>query len=276
MSQITLRGDKGSALTYGELDQNFTTIGLADGMDITAGNVAISVDTVTATTANLTTINTTSATIDDINIGDTLIQNKSFLPATGIDVVSPETEEKWSIVQLQEYDANSKPYNIHNPSIIGIINSGTVASPTAVDSYKTCLAITGVARWGTGADDTEAVGQLKIETNEAQSSTNKGGSVKIRFTPNGETSMRDAWKINGTSTRLDNSFDPDGDFDKTTWSTQSTDGFQFDSDVVMNQKVFRAGNLSGDPATASNGDMYYNTTTNKFRGYANGAWTDLH
>ena len=123
MSQITLRGDKGSALTYGELDQNFTTIGLADGMDTTAGNVAISVDTVTATTANLTTINTTSATIDDINIGDTLIQNKSFLPATGIDVVSPETEEKWSIVQLQEYDANSKPNNIHNPSIIVIINS---------------------------------------------------------------------------------------------------------------------------------------------------------
>jgi hypothetical protein len=34
------------------------------------------------------------------------------------------------------------------------------------------------------------------------------------------------------------------------------------------------GNLSGDPA-GSNGMLYYNTTTNKFRGYENGAWADL-
>ena len=31
-----------------------------------------------------------------------------------------------------------------------------------------------------------------------------------------------------------------------------------------------------DALTSANGDMIYNTTTNKFQGYANGAWVDLH
>ena len=28
--------------------------------------------------------------------------------------------------------------------------------------------------------------------------------------------------------------------------------------------------------TAGNGDIIYNSSTNKFQGYANGAWVDLH
>ena len=37
----------------------------------------------------------------------------------------------------------------------------------------------------------------------------------------------------------------------------------------------RQARLSSDPGTANNGDIYYNTTTNKFRGYENGAWVNL-
>ena len=33
---------------------------------------------------------------------------------------------------------------------------------------------------------------------------------------------------------------------------------------------------SGTPAGAENGDLYYDSSTNKFRGYANGTWVDLH
>jgi hypothetical protein len=34
--------------------------------------------------------------------------------------------------------------------------------------------------------------------------------------------------------------------------------------------------LSADPAGAENGDVYYNSSTNKLRVYAGGAWVDLH
>ena len=46
--------------------------------------------------------------------------------------------------------------------------------------------------------------------------------------------------------------------------------------VEVESVAFRQAPLSSDPSSAQNGDMYYNTTTNKFRGYANGAWIDLH
>jgi hypothetical protein len=35
------------------------------------------------------------------------------------------------------------------------------------------------------------------------------------------------------------------------------------------------GGLASDPSDGANGDIYYNTATNKFRGYQNGAWIDL-
>lgn len=68
MPEITLRGNKSSALTYGELDSNFTAIGLSHGMDTAASNVAISVDTVTATTGNITTANITTTNATDIDV----------------------------------------------------------------------------------------------------------------------------------------------------------------------------------------------------------------
>lgn len=39
--------------------------------------------------------------------------------------------------------------------------------------------------------------------------------------------------------------------------------------------IFRVPRKSADPSTATNGEVYYNTTTEKFRGYENGAWVNL-
>jgi hypothetical protein len=33
---------------------------------------------------------------------------------------------------------------------------------------------------------------------------------------------------------------------------------------------------SSNPATGTDGEIIYNTTSNKFKGRANGSWTDLH
>jgi len=39
--------------------------------------------------------------------------------------------------------------------------------------------------------------------------------------------------------------------------------------------LFRVPRKASDPVSATNGEIYYNTTTNKFRGYENGAWANL-
>lgn len=39
--------------------------------------------------------------------------------------------------------------------------------------------------------------------------------------------------------------------------------------------TLRVAQLSADPTNAANGDIYYNTTTNKFRGRENGIWANL-
>ena len=49
--------------------------------------------------------------------------------------------------------------------------------------------------------------------------------------------------------------------------------------VVITQSPVRFASFTTterDALASANGDMIYNTTTNKFQGYANGAWVDLH
>tara|TARA_X000001382_G_scaffold103645_1_gene78568 strand:+ start:7205 stop:9172 length:1968 start_codon:yes stop_codon:yes gene_type:complete len=48
-------------------------------------------------------------------------------------------------------------------------------------------------------------------------------------------------------------------------------------DKVKIGGVMRLHSAGSDPSSnLANGDMYYNTSTHKFRGYANGSWVDLH
>ena len=65
----------------------------------------------------------------------------------------------------------------------------------------------------------------------------------------------------------------DGDI---TISSNGTDQTITGAGDVKFGSVIQLENLASDPGTATNGSMYYNTATNKFRGYANGSWIDLH
>jgi len=57
--------------------------------------------------------------------------------------------------------------------------------------------------------------------------------------------------------------------------TATDAGFKLDvNGTVRIQNSLTLGNLASDPVGA-NGMIYYNTTTNKFRGYENGAWVNL-
>ena len=218
----------------------------------------------------------------DITIGNWDYRNNSSFPVTGVKIISPEDKVKWAMINLEEFggdlaDADDKPFNINNPTIAGVVHGGTQASPTAVGSGIRTMVMAGSPRYGTSSGDIDTTAQITFFTTETQSSTNRGAEMVFKITPTTRTGMEDWMKVNATAlTNLNIAYDPSGSFQQTVLSTQSTNGFQVDDTLVMNQKIFRAGSLSADPGSGNvAGDMYFNTTTNKFRGYNGTAWVDL-
>jgi len=53
-------------------------------------------------------------------------------------------------------------------------------------------------------------------------------------------------------------------------------GYSVEVPVVVSSKLATIDTATRDALISENGDMIYNTDTNKFQGYANGAWVDLH
>jgi hypothetical protein len=72
-------------------------------------------------------------------------------------------------------------------------------------------------------------------------------------------------------THTDGTYDARFTVDSTGYLTLDTTG---DRVKIADTDVIVLGNASSDPATSTNGAMYYNTTDNKFRCYQGGAWTD--
>ena len=265
---ITLRGNKGSSLTTSEFDGNLTTLGLTHGM--TSSNVAIGVDTITSNTADLTTVNASELTVSgDIYTGEYELLDTANYDSLGVKVVSPATKAKWSAISVIEYGGtytDELPFgSFHNPTISGECHGGSEASPAAVPNGKRAIQILGGARYGSGDGEVHTIGNIIISTNEAQSSTNRGGAITFRVTPNGSDTTRDMWKLDGNgSTSMNLAFDPNADFTKTNWSTQSTDGFEVNSAITFNDilkiTLTAYADLPSNPDASTNGLIAFLST----------------
>jgi hypothetical protein len=313
-TNITLTyDDTANTLTIAATEDNLANNSLFDLSDVTgthgAGKllvntgsafaaVDVTTDSITEGSSNLfhTTARAISAvegestlnlqegvTVDtDIRIGNWDYRNNSNFPVTGVKIISPEDKVKWAMINLEEFggnlaDADDKPFNINNPTIAGVVHGGTEASPTAVGSGIRTMVVAGSPRFGTGNGDIDTTAQITFFTAEAQSSTNRGAEMIFKVTPTTRTGMEDWLKVNATAlTNLNIAYDPNGSFQQTVLSTQSTNGFQIDDTVKMNNAIFKVANLSSDPTTGNEaGNIYFNTTDNKFRGYNGTAWVDL-
>jgi hypothetical protein len=199
-------------------------------------------------------------TVDtDIFFGDYDLLDTPGYNTTGIKVVKPDTKVKWAGISVIEYGGDyvdDLPFgSFHNPTIGGEAHGGSEASPTAVPNNKRVLQINGSARYGTGAGESHTIANMVISTNENQTSTNRGGRITLRVTPNGTTTTRDMITLTGNSTQqMDMAFDPNGDFGKTLISSQSTNGIEIDTQVVVLSNLptsdpVNAGQLWNDSGT---------------------------
>lgn len=183
-------------------------------------------------------------TVDtDITIGNWNYRNNTNFPVTGIKVTSPEDKVKWAMINLEEFggdlaDADDKPFNIHNPTISGVVHGGTEASPTAVGSDIRTMAVAGSPRFDTGGGDVDTTAMIIFSTTEAQSSTNRGAQMLFKVCPTTRNSMEDWLKVTATAlTNLNVAYDPSGSFQQTVLSTQSTNGFQVDDKLKVDDNL---------------------------------------
>ena len=179
-------------------------------------------------------------TVDtDIRIGNWNYRNNTNFPVTGLRIISPEDKVRWPMINLEGFgdnlaDGDDKPFNIHNPTISGVIHGGTEASPTAVGTDQRTLSISGTARFGTSSGDIDTTSQISMNTTEAQTSSNRGGNQIFRITPTTTNTMKDYLKVDAAGlSNLNIAYDPSGEFSFTNLSSQSTNGFQIGNNVKI-------------------------------------------
>jgi hypothetical protein len=134
-------------------------------------------------------------------------------------------------------------------NITGWRTRGTVASPTATLLSDVLMAVRGGGYGATTFSGTQ--GTIAIQAAENWTDTAQGTSITFQTTPTGSTTASAVFKMGGSSITVGSGT----------------------NDAVAIPLILDSYNNGTDP-TGTNGGMYYNTSTNKFRCYQNGAWAD--
>lgn len=232
---VTLRNTKGSALSYAELDTNFTnlkdaTVSLtagSGGTEVTAdlnGNITL----VAGSNITLTGNNTSKQiTIASTGGGSSLNTDTITVGETDTDTVTitAQTSQDKAIILKAAY-----------PSSPALANYIKINSPGAIELRSAGVTVgnsTGNAVINFTDNNWNIASTLVKTSGDARLQDSSGNNTNITLTAN-EVSVKGPFKLEQYTTTQRNAL------------------------------------------TAANGHLIYNTTVNKFQGYANGSWVDLH
>jgi hypothetical protein len=262
---ITKRAVKAAALTYAELDTNFQN--LADAtVSITGGSTAVTADL----NGNITLVAGTNVTITGNNTAKTITINSTASGgAANLDALTDVTITGTpSIGHILRYTANNVFENVVAGYLNGVIGDTNPTLGGNLDTNdKTISNSLGRVRINDqltiGSSDSaginigyESGGSWRIESNAAL-------LICAQMTFNGSANGPNIGLANGPnggSINIGTAADPD-------------DKIYLQDVVNINSLTTTQRNALVNP---QNGDLFYNTSTHKFQGYANGTWVDLH
>jgi hypothetical protein len=152
----------------------------------------------------------------------------------------------------------------------------TTLSDVSINSPQANQVIKYVGGIWTNATGGESVGNFTFSTSVIDTDDSSGITITPAVTMSSDLTVQNDMTVNGSLQA--ETFEGTGTGTPQITSAGSIELVAEDA-VKVTQSPFRLASFSTverNALTAVNGDTIYNSTTNKFQGYANGGWVDLH